>query len=363
MSFCFRRQEKYSDNSKNILEIKMKVLSLKNEAFDVIGKQQLLVSRFIIPVEPKFQDNSIPPTIIGDFYVSDSTFGLALYNIRENFQVKVPDMKLLYGQKYQPYRAIRVRKGKYSMEISPLYEYYKQLLQETEINAFPKVVEFEWSGVNIKNYFLEHHPTTAFLSGDMILKIEYEQLVNQPSLPRLNNTFKTKLYKSLAQEKNFTITCQGESFYFNKTILSSLSEVFERMIQNPDTKEAKENAVDIKDFNLETIKTFEKMMAGNDKITIKEFTMDLKMFANKYLIEPLEKECSYNIMNNLSKENIFDVVTGAYLGNDEELLMAAFKFVKAHMGNFQRSDGWNQLMQTYPECLTRMMNFLLCNGK
>ena len=117
MSFCFRRQEKYSDNSKNILEIKMKVLSLKNEAFDVIGKQQLLVSRFIIPVEPKFQDNSIPPTIIGDFYVSDSTFGLALYNIRENFQVKVPDMKLLYGQKYQPYLAIKVRKGKNSFRI------------------------------------------------------------------------------------------------------------------------------------------------------------------------------------------------------------------------------------------------------
>ena len=62
MSFCFRRQEKYSDNSKNILEIKMKVLSLKNEAFDVIGKQQLLVSRFTIPVEPKFQDSSIPPS-------------------------------------------------------------------------------------------------------------------------------------------------------------------------------------------------------------------------------------------------------------------------------------------------------------
>ena len=120
-------------------------------------------------------------------------------------------------------------------------------------------MEFEWSGVNIKNYFLEHHPTTAFLSGDMILKIEYEQLVNQPSLPRLNNTFKTKLYKSLAQEKNFTIKCQG--------------------------------------------------------------------------------------------------------GNNEKLLMAAFKFVKAHMGNFQKSDGWNQLMQTNPECMTRVMNFHLCNGK
>ena len=103
------------------------------------------------------------------------------------------------------------------------------------------------------------------------------------------------------------------------------------------------------------------MMDGNGDITDQEFTMDLKMFAHKYLIEPLEKECNNHIMSHLSKENIFDVIKGAYLGNDDELLKEASKFVKENMGTFQESDEWNQLMKTHPECMAKMMYFLMCN--
>ena len=56
-------------------------------------------------------------------------------------------------------------------------------------------------------------------------------------------------------------------------------------------------SVDIEDINLESIKTFEKMMDGNVEISNQEFTMDLKMFPHKYLKEPLEKECNNHIMN------------------------------------------------------------------
>ena len=345
----------------NVLEIEININELKKKDFVVSEKYPFIfVSRISIPIKSELQQlYSIPPAILCDSYVIDHTFGLAVLNIQHDFQLEMLDMVLWQNNSaFFFYRQGRREsyQGDKTMNVHTK-EHYEQLIKsETEIKEIPKSVEFKWR--SSIHHVLISHPDTCLFKGKLILKIEPKFLA-----PRLKETFKTKLYDTLAQEKNFTITCQGKSFHFNKSILSSVSEVFERMIQNPNSKEAKESNVEIKDFSLETIKTFEKILVGNEKVVKKELTMELKMFAHKYFIEPLEKECNDYIKNNLSLENIFDVIKGAYLGNDKELFKAAFNFVKENLGTFQESEEWNDLKKTHPECMAEMMYFLMFNQK
>ena len=344
----------------NFLEIEININKLKKKDFVVSEKYPyLFVSRISIPIKSELQQlYYIPPTILCDIYVIDHTFGLAVLNTQHDFQVML-DMELWKKNgTFTFYNVNDFKQGGKTMNVHPK-EHYQQLIKsEAEIKEIPKSVEFKWRS-SIHRIFISH-PDTCRFKGKLILKIEPKFLA-----PRLKETFKTKLYDTLAQEKNFTITCQGKSFHFNKSILSSVSEVFERMIKNPNSKEAKESHVEIKDFSMETIKTFEKILVGNEKVAKKELTMELKMFAHKYFIEPLEKECHDHIKNNLTIKNIFDVIKGAYLGNDKKLFEAASKFVKANLGTFQFQDSeeWNQLKKTHPECMAEMMYFLMFNQK
>ena len=60
----------------------------------------------------------------------------------------------------------------------------------------------------------------------------------------------------LGQTKDLKIFCEDKEFTFNQNILSNVSKVFQRMLENPTTNEASNCNLKIQEFLPQTIKTF-----------------------------------------------------------------------------------------------------------
>ena len=76
---------------------------------------------------------------------------------------------------------------------------------------------------------------------------------------KFHNYFAQKLLKPidrLGQKKDFKIICEDQEFIFNQNILTNVSKVFQRMIENQCTNESNKGTVKIEEFLPITIETF-----------------------------------------------------------------------------------------------------------
>ena len=126
------------------------------------------------------------------------------------------------------------------------------------------------------------------------------------------------------------------------------------------TQEAKTSNVFIEDFSPEIVEAFKKIMFGNDMdVDENELTVDLLMFANKYCILSLVKVVTTHLSANLTYENIFAVIEGAYLIENDELLQAAALFVKKSTEKFRNNDRWIKFKSQHPKCAVKLLDFMM----
>ena len=171
---------------------------------------------------------------------------------------------------------------------------------------------------------IEFRPTSRVVKKDQIKGLIYHESLG-----------------SETKEQDFAIICQYESFHFNKIHLCSISDVFQKMIETSDMQEAQSGSVHIEDFSPKTIRAFKRVMFENDvALDLEDLTANLLKFANKYCISPLFKVVANHLSNNLSFENIYDVIEAAYLIDNEELLQSSAKFINGNHGHFKNNDKW-----------------------
>ena len=132
------------------------------------------------------------------------------------------------------------------------------------------------------------------------------------------------------------------------------------MIETPSTRESKSGMVEIQDFSPEVIEAFNRVVfENNDSVDEKDLTVQLLMFANKYWVLSLVKVLVNHLSSNFTMENIFPVIKGAYLMDNDELLKNASKFVKDNSGEFQDNADWQELKKSHPQCFVKMMEFIM----
>ena len=193
----------------------------------------------------------------------------------------------------------------------------------------------------------------ASLNGKFILTIETKE--NNLSKDNKMKNFKSFLcdeaISNLDDDKNFTLICEGEKFHFNKSLLSIISEVFGRMIQASNSKEALTNSVQIDDFSTDTIKAFQRVTFGSDEIKDEDLTPDLLMFAQKYLMKRLVMKIKARLMDSLTIENVFDVIKAAYLIDDQDMFKKASKYLLKNKEQLKGTPEWNAFKKEHSDCM------------
>ena len=69
----------------------------------------------------------------------------------------------------------------------------------------------------------------------------------------------------------------------------------------------------------------QKFSFGTEKIKPGETTVELLMFANKYLMKPLESQCKADLTFKLDKDNLMDFIKAAYDIEDENMIKIGAK--------------------------------------
>ena len=190
---------------------------------------------------------------------------------------------------------------------------------------------------------------------EMCLEVE-EELEHDTTNTKLESfvfSISEEALNQFGDDKNFKIICNGEDFYFNKTLLSLVSEVFQKMLQG-NSKEAKENCVEICDFSPDTIRTFEKFSFSSEKIKPEEITVELLMFANKYFMKPLETKCKNYFVSTLNKDNLQDFIKAAYDIDDEKMLQVGAKYFSRIKSDLKDSEEWKNFENQNSKCMNKV---------
>ena len=206
-----------------------------------------------------------------------------------------------------------------------------------------------------------------FICGKISVTFEpSEDLVRRQSLLK---EMACKMIEDCEGEANFKISCKNDgieesarTMEFNKDFLSKISEVFRRMIENTNTREAKEGMVKMDDVNFETIKTFKKVFTHR-YIDGKDLSVDLMMFAHKYDIGGLVELCSEYLEDNLDKDIILDVIKAAYFIEDSKLFKKAVAFLMTNLGKIEETPEWNELKKCHPDCFIKITEIMLFEHK
>ena len=216
---------------------------------------------------------------------------------------------------------------------------------------------------------LERHGTKIYLND--ILKdklkscngwfeIEFKPNIQIERKIELKNLLYEDTFGSHNKNPDFTILCQDKSFQFNKRNLCFVSKVFQKMIESSYTQESKSDKVEIIDFNPEVVEAFNRVMFQNDEsLDENDLTVELLMFANKYCVLTLVKFLTNHLSESLTMHNIYPVIIGAYLTDNDELLKKALKFIQNNNGQFQDNEDWKEFQKSHPQCFVKMMGFLM----
>ena len=225
---------------------------------------------------------------------------------------------------------------------APMYEHEKNEWTDCHQNQF---------GITLTSY----HPYPKIK-----LFLEFEMDVHKKS--DFSSMISPEVVTYLNQEKNFNINCNGQTFQFNKTLLGLTSEVFFKMIQGYETKESQSNSVEINDFSPETIKSFQNIVFGDEKAKMGDFTPELLLFGQKYLVKSLIATCSKHLIRTVCKENIFEVIKISHLIDDENLLKRAAEFLKTNIEKMSKSEKWKNFEKSHPDCMVRIYRLMFAEN-
>ena len=210
------------------------------------------------------------------------------------------------------------------------------------------------------NHFSIKGSITLWLALDFV---EDNEANHNPKLELAN--FKSLICKDAFDQldKNFKIVCQGEEFHFSKSLLSMVSEVFAKMIQGSFNKEATSNSVEIVDFSPETIRTFQKFAFENVELKDEEISMELLMFAQKYLMKPLVAQCKEQLFGTITNENVFDIIKTSYFIDDKDIFKKSSEYLKDNSDDLEDTDEWLSFEEAYPKIMNKVWRCMFLDIK
>ena len=294
-------------------------------------------------------------SIDGDIYKRDHYIGITLYKVcrfsmKYNFITYDGNNHICEQLKLMEYKNVfNCKSGLNS-----------SLLTKSSVNQ-NLATSFATNIINFKDDFSDFSSIKGNITLKIVLAEEIQNYPNGIESSPWNYLISNEAIENLKKDENFVIKCQDERFYFNKTLLCIVSDVFRTMIQGKIGKESKTGIVEINDFNPDTIQAFKRICFENKDFEEGDSIPDLLLFAQKYFMNPLKQKCLNHLVNNLDANNIYDVVMIAdqIQIDDENLLKICAKYMRLNRSKLDRNEEWLDFQKSHPSCMIKMMNFML----
>ncbi|XP_015906185.2 protein maternal effect lethal 26 [Parasteatoda tepidariorum] len=153
--------------------------------------------------------------------------------------------------------------------------------------------------------------------------------------------------RQLFKEKEFsfvTLRTSTKEFSVHKAVLCAKSPVFTAMFEK-NMKENECNVVDIDDIDNQTMALFVKFLQFEPLDDLNwSSAASLYYAADKYEINSLKEQCSSLLKNELSKENVCDLLVLADLHQDDDLMNYAQEYFCQHSKSILPSTQWKDIL-------------------
>ena len=187
-------------------------------------------------------------------------------------------------------------------------------------------------------------------------KVTFEIELKKTEMPTPKSNLLHKLYSD-GELSDVKIHCGGKVFSCHKVILSGQSEVFKNMLFG-NSIEATSGKIEIIDISASAMENL-LFYVYHEDIDGAKITGDLLVAANKYDISNLVNFCVKFLGDYLSEENVVDVMTAAFLTDQEELFELACKFIfkiRIDNQNVVETEAWKKLQEEKPILAFKMLN-------
>jgi len=341
-------------------EVKIDNINLKASDFETKGR---FVDGFlkIVPITIKINENL---NISGDVYTEDDELGFTLYEVgnfsmKYNLNIKhskygifsslVPSCKQLNGMinsQMAGKDSSDLRKSHANKNVKTSYSTCIISLQKLNTDGILWIKGKITFKIVLTNEILKDLETDSF-------KIDTAELL------KWNCFINSEANKHLKNKENFIIKCMGENFYFNKTLLCIISDVFSAMIQGKLGQEGQSGIVEINDFTPDIVRAFKRICFESKDFEEEDSIPDLLLFAQKYFMNPLKQKCLNYLVTNLNPSNIYDVIKIADQIDDENLLKKCVNYMRLNKDKLEKNEEWLVFQKLHPDCMIRMMNLML----
>lgn len=144
-----------------------------------------------------------------------------------------------------------------------------------------------------------------------------------------------------------TLVCGEHTIPAHKNILSARSDVFAAMFRNQMT-EGRDGIVEIPDLQLPILNSLLRYIySGIMDDVFGDAAIQLYRAADKYVIHTLKRKCASIIFNEMTENNICNVLFLAHLHNDDVLKKCVIEFIQKERKIFQ-SEQWNDFSKRNP---------------
>ena len=158
--------------------------------------------------------------------------------------------------------------------------------------------------------------------------------------------------------ENVKLICGDVTEVFDKTILCSISDVFDAMFSNPNNMECKNGAVYLEEVDPITIQGFSRLLTSN-LVKEEDLNVSMLLFADRYNIQPIFQLCLDHLKKNMTLENFPEIAKASDLITNNSLLQAAAEFASKNLGKFDDNPDVKNFIRANPECFAKVFENMI----
>ena len=132
------------------------------------------------------------------------------------------------------------------------------------------------------------------------------------------------------------------------------------MFTNNSMVESNSGEVEIVDVSADVMELLLRYMYYDD-VAKENITCDLLIAADKYNVETLVCICVRHLAENLTNENVINVMIAGYMCNKRLLLESASRFAFENRGHLVTSQDWNDLKKENPRMAANILSEAMLN--
>jgi len=150
-----------------------------------------------------------------------------------------------------------------------------------------------------------------------------------------------------------TVACQGREFRCHKNILSARSSVFDAMFTH-DMEENRKSKVDIIDLEGDIVHDMITYIYSEKVPDLESKSAGLLSAAEKYDLPELKAMCETSLCENITTDNVLDLLVLADLHSASSVRNLALKFIVDNSREIVNQEGWREKLRMYPEIMADM---------